>query len=425
MSIRNSFRHTIYASYLGYITQAIINNFVPLLLLTFHTTWHISLSQLATLVSVNFGIQLTVDLASARFVDRIGYRPCIVFAHIMAGAGLIALGILPYLLPNAFVGILIAILLYAVGGGLTEVLISPIVEACPTDHKEAAMSLLHSFYCWGHVFVILASTLFFVLAGVENWRYLSFLWALIPLGNAVYFSLVPIRQLNQDTPEDAMKPGRLFTRPAFWLFMMLMLCAGASEQAMSQWASAFAEAGLGVSKTVGDLAGPCLFAALMGLARLLSSRLSRKYALSRLMMICCGLCMVSYLVASLSPWPVLSLLGCGLCGFSVGIMWPGTFSMAAVGCRGGGTAMFALLALAGDFGCMAGPGFVGMMTDLSADNSLRAGLLPAIVFPLLLFIGLIVCVRMMKASTDKSPSPENETTIENAGDGTDPGTRSV
>lgn len=410
MSIRTSYKATICAGYLGYITQAIVNNFVPLLLLTFHSTWGISMSQLAALVSINFGIQLVVDLISAPVVDRIGYRPCIVFAHITAAVGLVALGILPFVLPNAFAGILISIFLYAIGGGLTEVLITPIVEACPTENKASSMSLLHSFYCWGHVFVILASTLFFVLAGRENWRILAMLWALIPLGNTILFCLVPMRKLDEASSESKEEQPTarvpLFKRPSFWLFIVLMLCAGASEQAMSQWASALAEAGLGVSKTVGDLAGPCLFAALMGLSRVLTSRLTLRFSLSKLMMLSCGLCMVSYLITSLSPWPVLSLLGCGLCGFSVGIMWPGTFSMAAVGCRGGGTAMFALLALAGDFGCMAGPAFVGLMTDLSADGSLLSGLLPAIIFPVLLLAGLIVCVRTVGKGERPPAAPD-------------------
>ena len=395
MGIRNSYRHTLCASYIGYVTQAIVNNYVPLLLLTFQSTWDISLSRLATLVSVNFGIQLLVDLVSARVVDRIGYRPCIVAAHILAGAGLICLGVLPFCLPDPFVGILLSIMLYAVGGGLTEVLISPIVEACPTEHKDAAMSLLHSFYCWGHMFVILVSTAYFALFGIENWRYMAFAWAVIPLLNAVYFSLVPIRRLDEAEEAAPLTIRQLLGRPAFWLFVVLMLCAGASEQAMSQWSSAFAEQGLGVfdslsasaRKTLSDLAGPCLFALLMGTARVVSARLSRRHDMRRMMLACCVTCMLSYLLAALSSSPLAALAGCGLCGFSVGIMWPGTFSLSTRMCPGGGTAMFALLALAGDFGCTAGPWLVGRL----AGDTVRSGLLPAIVFPALLFIGLLVC----------------------------------
>lgn len=406
MSIRTSYKHTLYASYLGYVTQAIVNNFVPLLFLTFQKTWDISLSRLATLVSINFGIQLIIDLAGARFVDRIGYRPCIVTAHIFSGVGMLCLGLLPYWLPDPFVGILISISLYAVGGGLTEVLISPIVEACPTDHKEAAMSLLHSFYCWGHMFVVIASTVCFALFGIENWRYVAFIWALLPLANAVYFSFVPLRQLEGEEGTEPLSPGQLFRKPIFWLFVLLMLCAGASEQAMSQWASAFAEQALGeidslkgtsTIKTLSDLAGPCMFALLMGVARVVSSKLARKHDMRGMMLICCCSCMISYLIAALIPSPVAALVGCGLCGLSVGIMWPGTFSLSTQVCPGGGTAMFALLALAGDMGCMAGPWLVGK----AAGETVRSGLLPALIFPALLFAGLLV-TRLTRKGGDRA-----------------------
>ena len=387
MSIRTSYKHTILAAYTGYITQAIINNFLPLLLLTFQSTWQIPLPQLTLLISVNFGVQLTVDLICAKVVDKIGYRPCIVAAHLLAAVGLSGLAFFPSLLPNPYVGILLSIVIYAIGGGITEVLISPIVEACPTEHKESAMELLHSFYCWGHVFVILLSTGFFVLVGIEHWRLLALFWAMIPLLNAIYFSLVPIRRLDETTEGISLSVVELIKKPVFWLFIVLMLCAGASEQAMSQWASAFAEAGLGVSKTVGDLAGPCMFAILMGLSRLVSSRLTLKYDQGKLMVGSCALCIVSYLLASLSPWPVLALVGCGLCGLSVGMMWPGTFSLAAVACRGGGTALFAFLALAGDLGCMSGPATVGLISDVFGGD-MKPALLFAIAFPVLLGLGL-------------------------------------
>ncbi len=396
MNIKTSYRHTVFAAYIGYITQAIINNFVPLLLLTFQSTWDIPLSKLTLLISVNFGVQLTVDLVCAKVVDRIGYRPCIITAHLLAAAGLAGLGILPFLLPDPYVGVLVSIIIYAIGGGITEVLISPIVEACPTEHKASAMELLHSFYCWGHVFVILVSTAYFALAGVNRWPVLAMGWALIPLFNAVYFSLVPIRQLGDSEEGHTMPPKRLFKTPIFWLLIVLMLCAGASEQAMSQWASAFAEAGLGVSKTVGDLAGPCLFAILMGLSRVISSRLTLKFDQSKLMTGCCGLCICSYLLAALSPIPALALVGCALCGLSVGIMWPGTFSLASEVCRGG-TAMFALLALAGDLGCMSGPSAVGLVAD-ATGGEMTYGLLFAILFPLLLGVGLLICGKMSRRS---------------------------
>ena len=396
MCIRTSYRHTVAAAYIGYVTQAIINNFAPLLFLTFSTTWDIPLTRVALLVAVNFGVQITVDLLSAPLVDRIGYRPCIVVAHLLAAAGLVGLGVFPRLFASPFVGVVVAVVLYAVGGGLTEVLISSIVEACPTEHKEAEMSLLHSFYCWGHVFVILASTLFFTLCGIENWAILACLWAIVPLFNAVYFSLVPIRHLCEGEGEGSMPLFRLLRTGTFWLFVAIMFCAGAAEQAMSQWASAFAEAGLHVSKTVGDLAGPCMFAVLMGTARLVSARLERFIRMEVLIGICCGLCLVSYLLAALSPWDFLSLVGCGLCGLSVGIMWPGTISTASSTCPRGGTALFAFLALAGDIGCIGGPSVVGLATDHIAGGSLKGGMLVGGAFPVLLVLGLVIHARAKK-----------------------------
>ncbi len=397
MSIRTSYKHTLTAAYIGYITQAIVNNFAPLLFLTFSTTWDIPLSQMALLVSVNFGIQLTVDLICAGLGDRMGYRIPIVWAHVFAAVGLVGLGIFPRIFPNPYIGIIVAIAIYAIGGGLTEVLISPIAEACPVENKEAQMSLLHSFYCWGHVAVILISTAFFCFVGIEYWWLLACLWAIVPLFNSIYFALVPLRQLNEDvTEEEVISLGQLVRKPLFWLFIVMMFCSGAGEQSMSQWASAFAEAGLGVSKTVGDLAGPCMFAIFMGLSRFISSRISRRMKTEAFMVLCCSLCIASYLLAGLAPWPILSLVGCGLCGFSVGIFWPGTFSLSAAALKGGGTALFALLALSGDLGCMGGPAFISLITESVSGGSLKGAMLFAVIFPIGLILGLILLSRGKK-----------------------------
>ena len=390
MSIKTDYNHTIYASYIGYITQAVVNNFVPLLFLTFSRQFGLSLDKIALITSVNFAVQLAVDLISAKFIDKIGYRVSAVLAHILSALGLAGLAVLPDMMKNSYAGILSSVVLYAVGGGLLEVLISPIVEACPTEKKEAAMSLLHSFYCWGHVGVVVVSTLFFRLFGIENWRILAALWAVIPIINVFYFSQVPLYSITQD--REPVPVGKLFGNRLFWLFMVLMVCAGASEQAMSQWASAFAEAALGVSKTVGDLAGPCTFAVLMGTARLLYGKFGEKLALKKAMTICALLCMVSYLTATLTKSPAAGLIGCGICGFSVGIFWPGTFSLAASGIKGAGTAMFAFMALAGDAGCSAGPALVGFVSGAAGDN-LKTGLLAAIVFPVMILIGSLCLKR--------------------------------
>lgn len=393
-SIRQNYNHTIYASYIGYITQAIINNFIPLLFLTFQSTYDISLDRIALLVSLNFGIQLIVDFLAAKFVDRIGYRVSVVSAHVLCCVGLVGLAVFPDVFPDAYGGIVAAVILYAVGGGLIEVLISPIVEACPTEKKEGAMSLLHSFYCWGHVFVVLMSTLFFALIGIEHWKILACLWAVIPLVNCIYFMLVPLLVLVEDG--QGMSIRELLKNKMFWILFLLMMCAGASEQGMSQWASAFAEMGLGVSKTIGDLAGPCAFAVFMGCSRLFYGKFSEKIKLQKFMLLSCGLCVISYLLAALAPLPFLNLAGCALCGLSVGIMWPGSFSIAAKALSRGGTAMFALLALAGDLGCSSGPAVVGFVSE-ALGNNLKFGVLAAIVFPIVLAFGIGLCKRHQDA----------------------------
>ena len=391
-------RHTQYASYVGDITQAVVNNLAPLLFLIFQEVYRIPLEQITLLVTVNFCVQLSVDMLSTRFVDKIGYRPCIVAAHFFAAAGLAGLGVFPRLLPDPFAGLLAAVFLYAIGGGLIEVLISPIVEACPTENKASVMSLLHSFYCWGSVGVILLSTLFLGAFGKGAWTVLALLWALLPLFNAFWFWRVPIARLTEEG--EALPLSKLFSQKLFWIFAALMVAAGACELSMSQWASAFAESGLGVSKTVGDLAGPCFFAVLMGCARVIYAKVGHKLNLLNAQWMCGLLCVVAYLMTALSPIPVLALLGCGLCGFSVGILWPGTFSVAARYLPKGGTAMFALLALFGDLGCTGGPTLVGFVSGIFGGE-LKMGLLAAVVFPMLLILAVLVCKRTLAGGKEK------------------------
>ena len=385
--MKDKYQNTMYACFVGYIVQAIVNNFVPLLFLTFESSYGIPLSQITMLITFNFGIQLLVDLLSAKFVDKIGYRVSIVMAHIFAALGLAGLVVLPDLLPNAFAGLLIAVVIYAIGGGLIEVLISPIMESCPSENKEKAMSLLHSFYCWGHVGVVLLSTLFFWFFGIADWKILALLWVIIPVCNGILFCKVPIAPLIEEG-EIGMSLWELCKNRIFWILMLMMMCAGASEQAVSQWASTFAEQGLGVSKVIGDLAGPMSFAILMGSARAFYGKFGDRIDLDKFMQASSLLCIVSYLCISLSPSPLFSLIGCSLCGLSVGIMWPGTFSKASAALRNGGTAMFALLALAGDVGCSGGPTLVGFVTGLASDD-LKKGILAGIIFPILLIVGIV------------------------------------
>ena len=386
-----TYRHTISACFIGYIVQAILNNFAPLLFLTFQSSYRIPLTQITMLVTVNFGVQLLVDLLSAGFVDKIGYRASMGIAHLTSALGLVLLAFLPELLPAPFFGLLIAVIVYAIGGGLLEVLVSPIVESCPTDNKAKAMSLLHSFYCWGHVGVVLISTAFFAVFGIGNWKILAVLWAVVPFLNFFLFLRVPIAPLVPEG-EKGLRLGELVRMRLFWILFLMMMGAGASEQAVSQWASTFAEQGLGVSKTVGDLAGPMAFAVCMGLSRAFYGKRGDRIDLDRFMAASGVLCVASYLLISLVPVPAIGLAGCALCGLSVGIMWPGTFSKAAATLRGGGTALFALLALAGDLGCSGGPTLAGIVSG-TAGNDLHAGILAAVVFPVLLLLGLALLRR--------------------------------
>ena len=387
------YRRTLVACYLGFITQAIAANFAPLLFLTFKSTYEIGLEKLALIPLTFYLTQFLVDFAATKFVDKIGYRFCVVSSQALSAAGFVLLTVLPDLLPAPFLGILIAVVLYAMGSGLVEVLISPIVEACPFENKDGMMSLLHSFYCWGAVGVVLGSTLFFAVFGIENWKILTLIWAAIPFVNIFNFITCPIERLVDEGK--SMRPSQLVKLPLFWLLILLMACAGASEASMAQWASAFTESAMGVSKVVGDLAGPCLFAAFMGTSRILYGKMSKKLDLNKTMLACGILCAICYLTASLSALPILGLAGCALCGFSVGIMWPGTISISSGKCPGGGTAMFAFLALAGDLGATVGPTMVGGIAEV-AGGDLQMGLLIATAFPLILILGLIILDRKFK-----------------------------
>ena len=384
-----NYNHTIYASYVAYICQAIVNNFAPLLFLTFQSSFDLSLQSITLITTINFLVQLTVDLLSAKFVDKIGYRICLVVAHIFAALGLAGLAALPDLM-DPYTGILICVVLYAIGGGIIEVLISPVVEACPTEKKEAAMSLLHSFYCWGHTAVVLVSTAFFHFVGIQNWRILALVWALVPACNMVYFLRVPLYPIVAE--QEKLPLSSLLKQKVFWLLVVMMVCAGASEQAVSQWVSAFAESALHINKSLGDLLGVCAFAVMMGTARAIYGNNSDRIPLKKMMVSSAVLCIGCYLLAAFSKSPVFGLLGCAVCGFSVGIFWPGTFSLAAVALPGGGTAMYALMALAGDLGCASGPTVVGMAANV-LDGDLKKGIALAIVFPVLMLVGILLINR--------------------------------
>ena len=391
--MKNKYQKTLLACYLGFITQAITANFTPLLFLKFHKDYGIPLGKIAVIPTAFFLTQLIIDAFCAGFVDAIGYRRSVVISEITSAAGLAGLAVIPGLFTDPFLGILICVIIYAVGSGLIEVLASPIVEACPFDHKDAVMSLLHSFYCWGSVGVILLSTLFFALFGIDHWKILACVWALIPLYNIYNFATCPIEKLTQDGR--SMSIISLCKKPMFCMAIVLMVCAGASELSMAQWASAFAEDALGFSKTVGDLIGPCMFAVTMGISRVIYGKYGSKMNLIRFMIGSGALCLCCYLMAALSSHPGISLIGCILCGFSVGIMWPGTISITSPRLPDGGTALFALLAMAGDLGGGFGPSLVGMVTQQSGDD-LKAGMLTGSIFPLVMIIILVILDRNIR-----------------------------
>ena len=391
--MKKNYQKTLKACYLGFITQAIAANFAPLLFLKFHADYGISLGRIALISTAFYFTQLVVDIFCARFVDKIGYRKSVVASEVASVLGLVGLAFIPDLCADPFAGIITCVIVYAIGSGLIEVLCSPIVEACPFDHKEAVMSLLHSFYCWGSVGVILLSSVFFTVFGIGSWRILACVWALIPLYNIFNFATCPIEHLTEEGK--GMTIGQLCRKPLFWVSILLMVCAGASEMAMAQWASAYTEAALGFSKSIGDLIGPCMFAVTMGISRVIYGKYGAKINLNHYMIGSGILCLCCYLLASLSSSPVLGLIGCIFCGFSVGIMWPGTISITSPRLPRGGTALFAFLAMAGDLGGAFGPSLVGTVSQQAGD-SLQFGMLAGSIFPLVLIVSLILLGRNAK-----------------------------
>lgn len=379
------YHRTLIACYFGYISQAIINNLLPLLFVTLQNQFALSVTQIGFMVTFNFFMQLVVDLIAAKYADKIGYRACMVIAHASCALGLAGLALFPFLFSNPYTGLLLSISIYAIGGGLTEVLVSPIVQALPLRRKESVISILHSFYCWGHAGVVLLTTLFFYLFGRENWRLVCLLWAIVPAANIIMCSICPMCKLVEEAEQLSFR--ELFKSKLFWIFIVMMLCAGAAEHSMVQWSSYFAETALMVDKAIGDLLGPCTFAILMGITRAVYGAFGDRFPLQKVLILTSIVCVCSYFVAVFSPIPIISLIGCGFCGVSVGLMWPGTFNLSAKYCVKGGTAMFAFLALAGDMGCSVGPSIVSSVAT-ALGGELKSGLLAASVFPLILALGV-------------------------------------
>lgn len=397
-----SYTSTRIASYIGYVVQAVVNNLAPLLFATFNRDFSISTENLASLIALNFCIQIAVDLASALFVDRIGYRASVLLAHLFVCGGFVLLSVLPYCIDPYF-GILIATATTAIGGGLLEVVISPIIEALPSKKKASQMAILHSFYCWGQMAVVLLSLLFFITVGIENWRILALMWAALPFLNLLLFTRVPLCKLPEEVPcakEDRTVHQRAkFLTPFFFACIVLMLCAGATELTVSQWSSMFAEKGLRVSKAVGDLLGLCAFAAMMGVGRIFYGLFGERIKIESALALSSVLGVFSYLLTALAPAPILSLIGCIIAGLASSLLWPGTYSLGATRMPTGGTVMFALFAMAGDIGASAGPALAGLVSGFvekggrlfnffdhlsEAEAGFRSGFLICTLFPLIL-----------------------------------------
>ena len=379
------YKKTVIACFIGAISQAIIVNFAPLLFVTFQNIFGVPLEEITVLISLNFITQFSTDLIASKYAKRIGYRKCLISAHLMCGVGLVLMAFLPRVI-NPFTALIMSTIIYAAGGGLLEVLTSPLLEACPTKNKSALMSLMHSFYSWGVVGVVIVSTVFFELFGINNWEIMACIWAIVPLGNIILLSTAPMYEIS-DSGEDKPNYKQLFSQKVFWLIIIIMLCSGAAELAVSQWASTFVEQGFHLSKSTGDLIGVGGFAAFMGLSRVIYSKYANRISLIRAVALSSCLCIVSYLMIGLSNSGAIGLMGCVLCGFSVGILWPGTLSMASEKVVSGGTTMFALCALGGDIGCTSGPALAGFMTGVLGDN-LRLGILCSVIFPVLLLVAL-------------------------------------
>lgn len=386
-------KHTVSACFVAIMVQALVINLPPLLFITFEKEFDISLVKISALIAISFITQLCMDLAASRLPRLFNRRATMVLGQVAAAVGLLCLALLPEVLPP-YTALVIGTVIAAFGSGIIEVLGNPIVESCPIKNKNKILTFLHSFYCWGLVLTVVLSTLFFNLFGVENWRILVCLWACVPAINAIAFMRVPLYHMASE-PQSKSENRSIFRSFIFWGLFAVMLCAGAAEQAMSQWASSFAEMGLGVSKSMGDLLGPCAFAVLMGVARTVYAKYSVKLDLAKYMMFSATLCVVAYLLAALAPHPAISLVGCAVCGFSVGIMWPGTICFACENITGGGVKMFALLALAGDIGCTLGPTSAGFIAECFG-NDLRASFIFASVFPILMLILIPVILKNTK-----------------------------
>lgn len=369
------------AGYVGFIVQAIVNNFLPILFIVFQDVYGLGYEKLGRLIVINFATQMFIDFITPKIIHKLGYRRAAFLCQFTACVGLCLMAVLPRFMSNTYLAIIISIVFYATGSGLMEVILSPMIEMLPTGNKSGNMAVLHSFYCWGQTVVVPLTTLMVFIFGRENWTYIPLVWAVVPFVNMFTFLRVPI--VEPDSEEKQSTFLELARTPKFVVYMVMMLCAGASEIAMSQWSSLFVEQALGVSKAIGDIVGPCLFALFMALGRVIYASLSKKVSFTRLLIWLNLLCFICYVMVALCHIAVLSLVFCALCGLSVSISWPGIYSAGARTFKTGGAVMFSAFAMCGDTGCALGPGLVGLVAEYT---NLNVGFLVAAVFPLIMVI---------------------------------------
>lgn len=384
------------AGYVGFIVQAVVNNFLPILFIVFRNVYNLSYEKLGRLILVNFVTQMFVDLLTPKIVEKAGYRKTAIMSQLFAAIGLISLGILPNLISDTYFAIVISVIIYASGSGITEVILSPMIDMLPTGNKSGNMAVLHSFYCWGQAFTVLGTTALVSVFGYHNWQYIPLIWAAIPFLNTFSFLKVPIVEPSPDQKTATF--AELIKKPLFLLYMLMMLCAGASEIAMAQWASIFAQNALGVSKVIGDIAGPCAFALFMGTGRVVYAKFSKKVSFTKLLIFLNVLCFVCYIVVGFCKISFVALIFCAICGFTVSISWPGIYSAGARTFKNGGAVMFSVFAMSGDTGCAVGPWIIGIFAD---RFGLNVGFAVASVFPLLMVLCGLYILKLRSCQREK------------------------
>lgn len=401
-----NFKRTKLACYSTYLSMSAVFCLPSMLFVTFRETYGISYTLLGTLVLTNFCTQLLVDLIFTFFTKYFNVKKVVRVMPLITCAGLLIYGIFPTLFPQyAYAGLLAGTVIFSVSAGLSEVLLSPVIAAIPSENPEKDMSILHSLYAYGVVFVVIVSTIFFKIFGAENWMYLAGFFGLLTIVSCVLFCTSPIPEMNltqEKTEGKASKKGF-----AMMLCVLCIFLGSAAENSMTNWISSYIENALNISKAVGDILGLTLFAVLLGVARTLYAKYGKNISNTLLMgMIGATAC---YLIAAVSTVPVISMVACVFTGFCTSMLWPGTLILMEEKIPNPGVAAYALMAAGGDFGASVSPQLLGAVADKVAVSSLaselsvtlnltteqigmKAGMLTAMVFPLL-GIALLIFIK--------------------------------